>query len=55
MGMKHKNVYYLKPKAYYHYVNKNDILDRFLDSIYGKNFENQVDNFFRKNKKNIFA
>jgi hypothetical protein len=51
--MKHKNVYYLKPKPYYHYVNKTDILNRFLCSIYGKNFENQVDNFSEK-IKNIY-
>ena len=51
IGMKHKNVYYLKPKPYYHYVNKNNILDRFLDSIYGKKMENQIDNFSQKIKK----
>ena len=49
--MKHKNVYYLKPKPYYHYVNKSCILDRFLDSIYGKKNENQIDNFSEKIKK----
>ena len=51
IGMKHKNVYYLKPKLYYHYVNKTDILNRFLCSIYGKKFENQIDNFSEKIKK----
>ena len=50
-GMKHKNVYYLKPKPYYHYVNKNNILDRFFDSIYGIKMENQIDNFSEKIKK----
>ena len=55
IGMKHKNVYYLKPKSYYHYINKSEILDRFTSSIYGKKIENHICDFSEKNKKNIFT
>ena len=33
--MLHRHVYYLRPKPYYHYVNKIDILTRFLKSNIG--------------------
>jgi len=33
--MQHRHVYYLRPKPYYHYVNRNDILKRFLNSTMG--------------------
>ena len=33
--MQHRHVYYLRPKSYYHYVNRNDILNRFFNSEKG--------------------
>ena len=36
--MRHRHVYYLRPKPYYHYINREDILNRFLVSPIGKHF-----------------
>ena len=34
--MLHRYVYYLRPKPYYHYINREDILNRFILSDIGK-------------------
>jgi len=36
--MLHRRVYYLRPKPYYHYINREDIIKRFLLSTIGKQF-----------------
>ena len=34
--MEHRYVYYLQPRPYYHYMNRKQILDRYLNSYIGK-------------------
>lgn len=33
--MTHRHVYYLRPKAYFHYINRTDIINRFISSAIG--------------------
>jgi len=55
--MKHRHVYYIQPKPYYHYVNRSGIIDRFIKSQPGilmqtllqDNLENMVLNYYQKN------
>lgn len=49
--MKHDNVYYIRLKPYYHYLNKELILERFINSLYGKLFTNKIVNAEKKIKK----
>ena len=50
--MLHRHVYYLRPKPYYHYVNREDILNRFILSNIGVNICNLLsttsDNLFNE-------
>jgi len=34
--MKHRYVYYLQPRPYYHYMTREQIIERFLNSYFGK-------------------
>ena len=55
--MKHRHVYYIQPKPYYHYVNRNEIIERFINSQSGNllqsliqdKLENIVLNYYNKN------
>jgi hypothetical protein len=55
--MKHRHVYYIQPKPYYHYVNRSGIIYRFIKSQPGilmqtllqDNLENMVLNYYQKN------
>jgi len=55
--MKHRHVYYIQPKPYYHYVNRSEIIERFINSHCGKlmqslvqdKLENLVMNYYNKN------
>lgn len=49
--MRHRHVYYLQPKAYYHYVNREDIINRFLFSNIGQ----QISHILQLSSKNLFA
>lgn len=55
--MKHRHVYYIQPKPYYHYVNRSEIIERFINSQCGilmqslvqDKLENLVLNYYNKN------
>ena len=55
--MKHRHVYYIQPKPYYHYVNRNEIIERFINSQSGHlmqslvqdKLKNIVMNYYNKN------
>ena len=55
--MKHRHVYYIQPKPYYHYVNRSEIIDRFIKSQSGilmqslvqDKLENRILNWYNKN------
>ena len=55
--MKHRHVYYIQPKPYYHYVNRSEIIERFINSQCGNSMqtlvqdklENIVLNYYNKN------
>ncbi len=55
--MKHHHVYYIQPKPYYHYVNRSEIIERFINSQSGNliqslvqdKLENIVLNYYNKN------
>ena len=55
--MKHRHVYYIQPKPYYHYVNRSEMIDRFIKSQPGilmqslvqDKLENMVLNYYQKN------
>ena len=55
--MKHRHVYYIQPKPYYHYVNRNEIIGRFINSQCGSlmqtlvqdKLENLVLKYYNKN------
>jgi len=55
--MKHRHVYYIQPKPYYHYVNRSVIIERFINSQCGNlmqslvqdKLENLVMNYYNKN------
>ena len=34
--MEHRYVYYLQPRPYYHYMTREQIIERFLNSYFGK-------------------
>ena len=42
-GMKHRHVYYLRPKPYYHYVNRSDIINRTINSQFGLQLQKILD------------
>ena len=55
--MKHRHVYYIQPKPYYHYINRSEIVKRFINSQSGilmqslvqDKLENLVLNYYNKN------
>jgi hypothetical protein len=55
--MKHRHVYYIQPKPYYHYVNRSEIIERFINSQSGNlmqslvqdKLENLIMNYYNKN------
>lgn len=58
--MRHRHVYYLRPKPYYHYIDRNTIINRFLKTSYGEifiknndlNFDesyNEIKNYYIEN------
>jgi len=55
--MKHRHVYYIQPKPYYHYVNRSEIIERFINSQCGNSMQtlvqdklkNLVLNYYNKN------
>ena len=55
--MKHRHVYYIQPKPYYHYVNRSEIIERFINSQSGTfmqtfvqdKLDNLILNYYNKN------
>jgi len=52
--MLHRHVYYLRPKPYYHYVNRSEIISRFLSSSIGKHILNITQESFDGMSDKIF-